>query len=77
MAQVYQNKEKNITILGTETDFTGELTFRDNLVITGKFHGSINATGASEFPTICTLCARSITPLSYNPMPSPNFSKQI
>ena len=33
MAQANQNKEKNITILGTETDFTGELTFRDNLVI--------------------------------------------
>ena len=48
MAQVYQNKEKNITILGTETDFTGELTFKDNLVITGKFHGSINATGDLE-----------------------------
>ena len=25
-----------------------ELTFRDNLVITGKFHGSINATGDLE-----------------------------
>ena len=48
MAQANQNKEKNITILGTETDFTGELTFRDNLVITGKFNGSINATGDLE-----------------------------
>lgn len=48
MAQVYQNKEKNITILGTETEFSGELTFRDNLVITGKFNGSINATGDLE-----------------------------
>lgn len=48
MAQIYQNKEKNITILGTETEFSGELTFRDNLVITGKFNGSINATGNLE-----------------------------
>jgi cytoskeletal protein CcmA (bactofilin family) len=48
MAQLYQNKEKNITVLGTETEFSGELTFKDNLVITGKFNGSINATGDLE-----------------------------
>ena len=48
MAQVYQNKEKNITVLGTETEFSGELSFKDNLVITGKFYGSINATGDLE-----------------------------
>ena len=48
MAQLYQNKEKNITVLGTETEFIGELTFKDNLVITGKFNGTINATGDLE-----------------------------
>ena len=48
MAQLYQNKEKNITVLGTETDFSGELSFKDNLVITGKFNGTINATGDLE-----------------------------
>lgn len=48
MAQVYQNKEKNITVLGTETEFSGELSFKDNLVITGKFNGTINATGDLE-----------------------------
>lgn len=48
MAQLYQDKERNITILGTETDFSGELSFKDNLVITGKFTGSINATGDLE-----------------------------
>ena len=48
MAQLYQNKEKNITVLGTETEFSGELSFKDNLVITGKFYGSINATGDLE-----------------------------
>lgn len=48
MAQIYQSKDKNITVLGTETEFSGELTFKDNLVITGKFNGSINATGNLE-----------------------------
>lgn len=48
MAQLYQNKEKNITVLGTETEFSGELSFKDNLVITGKFNGTINATGDLE-----------------------------
>ena len=48
MAQLYQNKEKNITVVGTETEFSGELSFKDNLVITGKFNGTINATGDLE-----------------------------
>ncbi|MBB5218153.1 MULTISPECIES: polymer-forming cytoskeletal protein [Treponema] len=38
----------NITVFGEETDFEGELEFTDNLVITGKFTGTIKATGALE-----------------------------
>lgn len=36
---------KHSTKFGLETDFNGELEFTDNLVITGKFAGTINATG--------------------------------
>lgn len=39
---------KNITVFGQETEFDGVLEFSDNLVITGKFHGTINATGDLE-----------------------------
>lgn len=38
----------NITVFGEETDFEGELEFTDNLVITGKFTGTIKAGGALE-----------------------------
>lgn len=38
----------NITVFGRETDFDGVLEFTDNLVITGKFHGTIKATGVLE-----------------------------
>ncbi|MBE6344193.1 MAG: polymer-forming cytoskeletal protein [Spirochaetaceae bacterium] len=38
-------KNGNVTVLGQETEFSGELEFTDNLVITGKFEGKINATG--------------------------------
>ena len=37
MAQLYQNKEKNITVLGTETEFIGELTFKDK----DRRHGTV------------------------------------
>lgn len=38
----------NLTVFGQETEFDGILEFTDNLVITGKFHGTINATGNLE-----------------------------
>lgn len=38
-------QKKNITVLGQETEFDGEIEFTDNLVITGRFSGKINATG--------------------------------
>lgn len=40
--------KKNLTVLGQETEFDGILEFTDNLVITGKFSGEINATGDLE-----------------------------
>ncbi len=47
MSKLYQAK-KNITVLGAETEFTGELSFKDNLVITGSFNGTISASGNIE-----------------------------
>ncbi len=42
-------KEKmNVTELGAETRFDGKLTFTDNVIISGKFYGSINASGNLE-----------------------------
>lgn len=38
----------NLTVFGQETEFDGVLEFTDNLVITGKFYGTINATGNLE-----------------------------
>ena len=38
-------KNGNVTVLGQETEFYGDLKFTDNLVITGKFEGKIDATG--------------------------------
>ena len=38
----------NLTVFGKETEFDGVLEFTDNLVITGKFRGTINATGALQ-----------------------------
>ncbi|WP_443739772.1 bactofilin family protein [Treponema sp.] len=35
----------NLTVFGQETEFDGVLEFTDSLVITGKFHGTIKATG--------------------------------
>ncbi|HBB14967.1 MAG TPA: polymer-forming cytoskeletal protein [Treponema sp.] len=42
------SEKKNETIFGQETEFEGNLTFSDSLVITGKFNGNINATGDLE-----------------------------
>lgn len=43
MSEKGEVQKRNITILGTETEFDGVLEFRDKLVITGKFTGRINA----------------------------------
>lgn len=40
--------KKNLTVLGRETEFDGTIEFSDNLVITGKFSGKIEATGDLE-----------------------------
>ena len=42
------SEKNNETIFGQETEFEGNLTFSDSLVITGKFNGNINATGDLE-----------------------------
>ena len=42
------SEKKKETIFGQETEFEGNLTFSDSLVITGKFNGNINATGNLE-----------------------------
>ncbi len=43
-----ENQKKNLTVFGQETEFDGELEFTDELVITGKFSGKINASGNLE-----------------------------
>lgn len=43
-----EKSSRNITVFGQETEFDGVLEFSDSLVITGKFHGTINATGDLE-----------------------------
>ena len=43
-----EDKKKNLTVFGQETEFDGELEFTDSLVITGKFSGLINASGDLE-----------------------------
>ena len=55
----------NETVLGQETEFDGTLRFTDSLVITGKFNGTIDATGVLEIDktALCTvdkMSARSI-----------------
>ena len=52
------NKEnENLTVFGSETEFDGVLEFTDSVVITGKFHGTINASGnlESEKNAICNV----------------------
>ncbi len=38
-----REEKRNYTVFGTETEFDGILEFTDNLVITGRFNGKINA----------------------------------
>lgn len=46
--ETIEKPKKNITVLGQETEFDGVIEFTDNLVITGKFNGTIKATGDLE-----------------------------
>lgn len=48
MARMINGKSGNITVFGEETEFDGTLEFTDNLVIAGKFQGTINASGYLE-----------------------------
>lgn len=43
-----EKPSKNITILGSDTEFDGVLEFADNLKIGGKFKGTINSNGNLE-----------------------------
>ncbi len=51
------NELLNETVFGQETEFDGVLNFTDNLVITGRFNGTIDASGALEIErtAICTV----------------------
>lgn len=59
-------KEKiNVTEFGSETRFDGELTFSDNLIISGKFSGTIKASGNLEISetadcTVGSIVAKSV-----------------
>jgi len=52
---------KNITCLGAETEFEGELTFTDNLTIEGKFSGTIAAEGNLEIAANASCLVDTIT----------------
>ncbi len=39
------NEKRNLTVFGSETEFNGVLEFSDELVITGKFTGTITSKG--------------------------------
>ncbi|MCI1208712.1 MAG: polymer-forming cytoskeletal protein [Treponema sp.] len=43
-----ESDKKNLTVFGRETEFDGVLEFSDNLIITGKFSGTIHAKGNLE-----------------------------
>lgn len=43
MAEKKDIEKRNITVFGAETEFDGVLEFNDELIITGKFTGKINA----------------------------------
>lgn len=52
-----EKSSRNMTVFGQETEFDGVLEFSDNLVITGKFHGTVNASGSLEIEksAVCTV----------------------
>lgn len=43
-----EKSPRNITILGSDTEFDGVLEFTDSLKINGKFNGTINSNGNLE-----------------------------
>ncbi len=43
-----KENEKRFTVLGADTDFNGVLEFSDDVMITGKFSGTIKASGSLE-----------------------------
>ena len=45
MAERNESEKRNVTVFGAETEFDGVLEFKDRLVITGKFNGTIKAPG--------------------------------
>jgi len=49
-----KEKDGNVTVFGKETEFDGTLEFTDKLIITGKFNGSIKATGSLEIEKTAT-----------------------
>ncbi|MDE5581425.1 MAG: polymer-forming cytoskeletal protein [Treponemataceae bacterium] len=52
-----EKSSKNITILGSDTEFDGVLEFTDNLKISGKFNGTIKSSGNLEIDktAVCTV----------------------
>jgi len=48
MAKNEHYVDGNVTILGKETEFEGVLEYTDNLVVTGKFSGTIKSNGYLE-----------------------------
>jgi cytoskeletal protein CcmA (bactofilin family) len=46
--QMTENEKKNYTVFGAGTEIEGVLEFSDDLTITGKFTGTIKATGSLE-----------------------------
>lgn len=59
MAKKAQNG--NLTVLGEETVFEGELEFTDSLVITGKFDGKIKSTGFLDIAKTAVCSVESIS----------------
>lgn len=60
MEENLKNKDeekRTLTVFGAETEFDGVLEFSDDLIITGKFNGKINATGNLEISkaAVCTV----------------------
>lgn len=51
----------NKTVFGPETEFEGEISFTDTLVIEGSFKGTINATGDAEVAKGATVLADKIS----------------
>lgn len=61
MARAANDKAQNYTVFGEETEFSGLLSFTDNLEIAGKFKGTIEATGNLEFAKTAVCKADSIS----------------